>query len=159
MGVGVGGGEGPFVGGTTVGILAEYGWAHRVTPLLSIFLHKNHRSRAREPGLPSTGGFWERPQHSGTGPATQKGRERICPATTSLPGRFAQAPPPLPRVQRDLGRDLGRGGPLALTSKAPRRTCSRTCSGPARRARAATSRSLRTRPQFPAPGARRGQSL
>lgn len=57
-------GEGLFVGGTTVGIPAEYGWAHRVTPFLFIFLHKNYRSRTREPGLPSTGGFWERPQHS-----------------------------------------------------------------------------------------------
>lgn len=31
-------GEGPFVGGTTMGVLAEYGWAHQVTPIFCFVL-------------------------------------------------------------------------------------------------------------------------
>lgn len=31
-------GEGPFVGGTTMGVLTEYGWAHQVTPIFCFVL-------------------------------------------------------------------------------------------------------------------------
>lgn len=31
-------GERPFVGGTTMGVLAEYGWAHQVTPIFCFVL-------------------------------------------------------------------------------------------------------------------------
>lgn len=72
-------GEGPFVGGTTMGVLTEYGWAHQVTPIFLFcfaFLHNHHRPRTRKPRLPSTGDFWERPQCSGARPATQRGQKR-----------------------------------------------------------------------------------
>lgn len=56
-----------------------------------------------------------------------------------------QAPPSLPGLQQGLQQR----GPLVLTSKASRRTCSQTCSAPAQHARVAASRSLQTHPQFP----------
>lgn len=61
---------------------------------------------------------------------------------TRPPHSLEQASPSTPGLQRGLGP-----GSLVLISKAKRRICSQTCSGPARRAHAVPSPGLQTHPQ------------
>lgn len=143
------------------------------------------------PRLPSTGSFWEGPQHSRTQPATHNSQEerkkeerkreggeekegerererereralREDEGVATLSARLkAWLGPPTGRLEASplilAGSSIsawsaegpGGGRPLVLTSKASRRTCSQTCSGLARRARAAAPQHLQTHPRLP----------